>query len=104
MTKTDFYRAAGQLACAVLLAASSGIAVAQTGSDDDVVSANSSNSGDWEFTLSPLFLWGMGISGDATIGDKTLPLEVEFGDIWSNLDTVFTVHFEARKDKWNNIQ
>jgi len=25
----------------------------------------------WEFSLSPLFLWGMSIDGDATINGKT---------------------------------
>ena len=42
----------------------------------------------------------MGISGGATIGDTTAPLDLSFGDIFSNLEVVFTLHFEARKDKW----
>ena len=83
-----------RIASIALLTASSNIALAQD-NDQDV-----SSEGEWEFALAPLFLWGMGISGDATMGDKTLPMEIEFGDIWANLDTVFTLHFEARKDKW----
>jgi hypothetical protein len=85
----------GRIAGIALLTASSNIALAQNDNNQVV-----SNNGDWEFALAPLFLWGMGISGDATIGDKTAPLDIEFGDIWSNLDAVFTLHFEARKDKW----
>ena len=56
---------------------------------------------EWEYTLSPLFLWGVNINGDATIGDATAPLDLDFkDDILENLDAVFTLHFEARKDKW----
>ena len=85
----------GQIAAIALLSASSNIALAQDDNDQDVT-----NNKDWEFTLSPLFLWGMGISGDATIGDVTAPLDIAFSDIFSNLEAVFTLHFEARKDKW----
>ena len=95
MYKFKLFERLGQIAVIALLTASSSIALAQNDTDQDV-----SSNGDWEFTLSPLFLWGMGISGDATIGDKTAPLDLEFGDIWSNLEAVFTLHFEARKDKW----
>ena len=42
----------------------------------------------------------MGISGGAPIRDTTAPLDLSFGDIFSNLEVVFTLHFEARKDKW----
>lgn len=61
----------GRIAGIVLLTASSNISLAQDDNDQDV-----SSNGDWEFTLSPLFLWGMGISGDATIGDKTAPTPI----------------------------
>ena len=95
MIKFKQFGKLGRIAGIVLLTASSNIALAQNDTDQDV-----SSSGDWEFTLSPLFLWGMGISGDATIGDASAPLDVGFSDIWDNLDAVFTLHFEARKDKW----
>lgn len=56
---------------------------------------------EWEFALSPLFLWGININGDATIGEATAPLELEFkDDILENLEAVLTVHFEARKGIW----
>lgn len=95
MTKFKQFDKLGRIAGIALLAASSNIALAQDDNDQDVT-----NESEWEFALAPLFLWGMGISGDATLGDKVAPLDLEFGDIWSNLETVFTVHFEARKDKW----
>jgi hypothetical protein len=73
-----------------LLAVSSFSAADQT-SDDE-----------WEFSASPLFLWGMNIDGDATIGDVTAPLDLDFNnDILENLELVLTFHFEARKGKWS---
>ena len=95
MNKFKLREKLGQKAVIALLTASSNIALAQNDTDQDV-----SSNGDWEFTLSPLFLWGMGISGEATIGDATAPLDLGFSDIFANLGAVFTLHFEARKDKW----
>lgn len=52
----------------------------------------------WNFTLSPLFLWGMNIDGTSEIGPVKAPLELTFtDDIFENLSAVFTIHFEARK-------
>lgn len=33
---------------------------------------------DWEFSLSPLFLWGKSIDGDAAIDGKAAPLDLDF--------------------------
>jgi len=93
--KINLFKEVGRVASIALLATSSSIALAQNDSGQD-----RSDSGDWEFTLAPLFIWGMGISGESTIGDVSAPLDVEFADIWDNLEGIFTLHFEARKDKW----
>ena len=56
---------------------------------------------EWEFSLAPLFLWGLSIEGDATINGKTAPLDLEFkDDILDNMEGVFTLHFEARRGDW----
>lgn len=55
---------------------------------------------EWHFTLSPLFLWGMGIDGSSTVGSEELPLQLDFGDVLDNLDAVFTIHFEMQKGDW----
>lgn len=52
----------------------------------------------WNYTFSPLFLWGMELNGSSTVGPTSLPLELDFNDLLSNLDMVFTVHFEAQKN------
>ena len=100
MNRFKLHKKLGQIAAIALLTASSNVALAQ----DDNGGSNGvdevSSSGDWEFALAPLFLWGMGISGDSTIGDVSAPLDVEFKDLLDNLEAIFTVHFEARKDKW----
>ena len=57
------------------------------------------NSDEWQFTLAPLFLWGMNIDGTASIGPVDAPLDLDFqDDILENLGAVFTVHFEAQKN------
>jgi len=61
------------------------------------VSAEAGNDNEWEFSLAPLFLWGMGINGTSTVGPSTANLELEFKDLFENLEAVFTVHFEAQK-------
>ena len=40
----------------------------------------------------------MKLNGSSTIGPSTLPLELSFNDVLSNMDMVFTVHFEAQKN------
>ncbi len=53
---------------------------------------------EWEFYLSPLFLWGQSLDGEATLNGKTAPLDLDFqDDILENLDGAFTFHFEARR-------
>ena len=57
--------------------------------------------GDWEFALSPLFLWGVSLDGDASIEGRAAPLDLDFqDDIFENMDAVFTLHFEARNGNW----
>lgn len=58
-------------------------------------------SDDWEFGLSPLFLWGKSVDGDSSINGKTAPVDLDFrDDILENMEAVFTVHFEARRGDW----
>ena len=95
MNGFQLFKKLGQITAIALLTASSSIALAQNDNGQ-----NESNDGEWEFALSPLFIWGMGISGESTIGDATAPLDIGFDDVWENLEAIFTLHFEARKDKW----
>jgi hypothetical protein len=58
-----------------------------------------STDGEWQFSLSPLFLWAQGIEGSSSVGPKEAPLDITFRDALSNLEATFTVHFEAKRDK-----
>lgn len=59
---------------------------------------------DWSFELAPLYLWGISISGDMTVKGNEAEVEADFGDIFGNLNGVFTVHFDtAWKEKWGGF-
>lgn len=49
--------------------------------------------GSW-FQVTP-YLWFASIKGENTIGSTTIPIDVNFGDIWSNLKFAFSFHFEG---------
>jgi hypothetical protein len=56
--------------------------------------------GEWEFQLAPLFLWGMSLNGESSIDGNVAPMDLDFkDDLLENMDGVFTLHFEARKQK-----
>ena len=53
---------------------------------------------EWEFSLAPLFLWGMSIEGTSAVGPSSGDLDLDFkNDVLENLEAIFTVHFEARQ-------
>ena len=43
------------------------------------------------------------MSGDMTIADTTLPLDVEFSDAVSDLEAAYTLHYEGAKGNWGII-
>jgi len=67
-------------------------------SGESSVAASNRSSDEWQFTLAPLFLWGMNVDGSAQIGPVSAPLQLDFkDDVLENLGAVFTLHFEAKK-------
>jgi hypothetical protein len=58
----------------------------------------SSTGGKWNHMLAPLYLWGMSIDGESQLGPTISPLQIEFKDAISDMEAVFTVHYEAKKD------
>lgn len=66
---------------------------------NQTLAAPDRQSEDWQFALSPLFLWGMNVDGTTAIGPISTPLELDFkDDVFENLGAVFTVHFDAKKN------
>jgi len=51
--------------------------------------------GDWKFNLSPFYLWAVSMDGEMTTGTITTPVVADFKDLASNLETIFTLHFEG---------
>jgi len=49
----------------------------------------------WEFNLAPLYLWAISIDGDMGIRGRTSNASIDFGDVWDNLEGVFTVRFNG---------
>ena len=50
-----------------------------------------------------LYLWGAGISGNATLGSKSIPaqpVDVDFDSILDKLDFGFQVHYEGTGEQW----
>ena len=55
----------------------------------------------WQFQIAPLYLWAVNVDGTMTVRDiLDNDFSVDFNDAISNLETAFTVHFEARKGRW----
>ena len=59
------------------------------------LAAQSQEQNNWDFELAPLYLWAINISGDLGIKGRKASAEVEFGDIWDNLQGVFTTRFSV---------
>ena len=60
-----------------------------------------SQSDEWQFEISPLYLWATSIDGTMTLkGRLDQDFGVDFSDAFDNLETAFTVHFEAGKGRW----
>jgi len=57
----------------------------------------------WRNTLAPLYLWGVSMSGTMTSGPIAAPLEIEFSDAVSDLEGIFTFHYEGAKGNWGII-
>ncbi len=63
-----------------------------------------SDDGGWDWFLAPLYLWAIDLSGTQSVGPATMPIDYEFADLFDNIETMFTVHFEGVKDqKWGFI-
>jgi hypothetical protein len=53
----------------------------------------------WVYEFTP-YLWAAGLKGDIGVGRLTAPVDVNFGDILSDLDFGLLGAFEARTDRW----
>jgi len=57
--------------------------------------------GNWDFNLAPLYIWMVNMEGDMGIGPVTGGVDVPFSDIFDNLESIFTIHFEGmHRSNW----
>jgi hypothetical protein len=49
----------------------------------------------WEFNLAPFYLWAVNMDGEMTVMENNQTLRADFNEIASNLEEIFTVHFEG---------
>jgi hypothetical protein len=62
--------------------------------------ASASESDEWQFNIAPLYLWAVSLDGTMTVRDVEGDFTLDFQDAFSNIEMVFTVHFEAQKGNW----
>lgn len=53
----------------------------------------------WQFSVTP-YMWALSLNGDVTVKGQKNPADVDFNDIWDNLNFAAMVEFEARKNRW----
>ena len=62
--------------------------------------AEEASTGDgWDWMLAPLYLWAVDISGTQGFGIGNVPVDMKFEDVFKDLETIFTVHFEGIKNE-----
>ena len=67
------------------------------------VQASEKDFNTWQNTIAPLYIWGVSLDGEMTLGTNTVPLKVDFSDAISDLEGIFTVHYEGVKGHWGII-
>ena len=54
---------------------------------------------EWEKSVA-LYLWAISMEGTQVVQGNPIEVDTSFSDILSDLDMAFTVHAEAKKDRW----
>jgi hypothetical protein len=54
----------------------------------------------WQFRFAP-YLWAQGLDGTAGVRGLAGDVNMDFGDIWNDLDFAFMGAFEARRGRWS---
>ena len=72
----------------------------QNNSDETNTTKNANDT--WHFDIAP-YMWFSSITGDVSFLNQTVPVEVEFKDIWDQLSFGILLHGEAQKGHWTVI-
>lgn len=58
-------------------------------------------SDDWEFNVTPFYLWAVSMDGTLTVQGNEAPVDVDFDTITDSLEKIFTLHAEGmHKSGW----
>ena len=60
---------------------------------------NPDKKGEWEFQVAP-YMWALSLDGDITVKGQKSDLDVDFSDIWDQLNMAGMLAFEGRKGNW----
>lgn len=58
-------------------------------------SAWSQEESNWEFNLTPLYLWAFRIDGDIGVRERTTSVSIDAGEVFDKLEGAFTVRFNG---------
>jgi hypothetical protein len=75
------------IAMLALILACSGISASQASEAEET--------GNWDFALAPFYLWAVTLEGTVSAGNLDSQVSLDTEDIFSNLESLFIVHFEA---------
>ena len=64
------------------------------------IAAQDSGSDEWQFNIAPLYLWASDLSGTLTARDREVSFQLPFDQAFDNLESAFTLRFEAWKGRW----
>ncbi|MEX1348142.1 MAG: hypothetical protein AB1Z31_10455 [Desulfobacterales bacterium] len=84
--------------CSILIIPIAGLMLAacvSSVSAEEKPAANSS----WEFQVAP-YMWFISLEGDVTVKGQESDIDLNFSDIWDELNIAAMLTFDARKGKW----
>jgi len=63
--------------------------------------ASAQEEDNWQFDLAPLYFWAANLDGNAVVKGQGSSVNLDFNDVFDNLQSVFTARFEAwYKNRW----
>jgi hypothetical protein len=55
----------------------------------------------WQWDLTPLYVWAVNMNGELTVANQSIPVVLDFDQIFDTLEAFFSLHFEGLyKKKW----
>lgn len=66
-----------------------------------IAKAEEESESGWKWRLTPLYLWVINLEGDTSIGPINAPINIKLGDVFSDVEGIFTANFEGvHNNRW----